>query len=117
MSRSRHIKCSPSSNQMKSTIDNNQLSLIPAQSSKANFLYSPPVMDPKSAHANGDHAVYLSAATKLRRIVEDPNAFLMCPGVYDGFSARIALQVGFDGLYMVCPPFSSLFHTTATDKQ
>jgi hypothetical protein len=42
-----------------------------------------------------------SAATKLRRIVGDEHAFLVCPGVYDGFSARIALQVGFDGLYMV----------------
>ncbi|PGH07797.1 hypothetical protein AJ79_06185 [Helicocarpus griseus UAMH5409] len=41
-----------------------------------------------------------SAATKLRRALEDPNAFLMLPGVYDGFSARIALEVGFDGLYM-----------------
>ncbi|KAL9625513.1 MAG: hypothetical protein Q9160_000223 [Pyrenula sp. 1 TL-2023] len=40
------------------------------------------------------------AATKLRNIVEHPNAFLVCPGVHDGFSARIALQVGFDGLYM-----------------
>lgn len=51
--------------------------------------------------ANGHPSVPLPAATKLRRIVEDPNAFLMCPGVYDGYSARIALQVGFDGLYMV----------------
>ena len=52
---------------------------------------------------NGFHQedFFTSAARKLRRIVEDPNAFLVCPGVYDGFSARIALQVGFDGLYMV----------------
>lgn len=47
------------------------------------------------------------AATKLRHIVEHPNAFLVCPGVHDGFSARIALQVGFDGLYMVLLPFIS----------
>ena len=40
-------------------------------------------------------------ATKLRRTVEDPNGFIMCPGVYDGFSARIAISVGFGGLYMV----------------
>lgn len=26
---------------------------------------------------------------------------IVCPGVYDGFSARIALEVGFDALYMV----------------
>jgi 2-methylisocitrate lyase-like PEP mutase family enzyme len=52
--------------------------------------------------ANGHPSAPLPAATKLRRIVEDPDTFLVCPGVYDGYSARIALQVGFDGLYMVC---------------
>ncbi|KAK2734351.1 hypothetical protein FQN55_002807 [Onygenales sp. PD_40] len=42
----------------------------------------------------------VSAATKLRRKLQDPSSFIMLPGVYDGFSARIALEVGFDGLYM-----------------
>ncbi|KKZ68629.1 methylisocitrate lyase [[Emmonsia] crescens] len=41
-----------------------------------------------------------SVATKLRRTLDDPASFLLLPGVYDGFSARIALEVGFDGLYM-----------------
>ena len=50
-------------------------------------------------HQEADSAV--SAATKLRRIVGDSNGFLICPGVYDGFSARIALEVGFEGIYMV----------------
>ena len=27
---------------------------------------------------------------------------IVCPGVYDGFSARIALSVGCDAMYMVC---------------
>jgi 2-methylisocitrate lyase-like PEP mutase family enzyme len=39
-------------------------------------------------------------ATKLRRIIDDEKAFLVCPGVYDGFSARIALQLGFEGFHM-----------------
>jgi methylisocitrate lyase len=43
----------------------------------------------------------MAAATKLRRLVEDPDSFLLCPGVFDGFSARVALEVGFDGIYMV----------------
>ena len=43
----------------------------------------------------------MAAATKLRKVIEDPNSFLLLPGVYDGFSARIGLEVGFDGLYMV----------------
>ena len=44
-----------------------------------------------------------SAAALFRARVEDPKgAIVVCPGVYDGFSARIALDVGFDCLYMVC---------------
>ena len=44
----------------------------------------------------------ITAATKLRQALQDPNAFITAPGVYDGLSARIALNVGFDALYMVC---------------
>ncbi|KAL4937524.1 hypothetical protein BDV06DRAFT_71491 [Aspergillus oleicola] len=42
----------------------------------------------------------ITAATKLRQALQDPNAFITAPGVYDGLSARIALNVGFDALYM-----------------
>lgn len=41
------------------------------------------------------------ASTKLRRLLDKPNHLIVCPGVYDGFSARVALEVGFDALYMV----------------
>jgi 2-methylisocitrate lyase-like PEP mutase family enzyme len=41
----------------------------------------------------------ISAATKLRRRLEQPG-IIVGPGVYDGFSARIAQSVGFDTLYM-----------------
>ncbi|KAL4998820.1 Pyruvate/Phosphoenolpyruvate kinase-like domain-containing protein [Aspergillus recurvatus] len=41
-----------------------------------------------------------AAASKLRQALQDPNAFVTAPGVYDGLSARIALNVGFDALYM-----------------
>jgi methylisocitrate lyase len=44
---------------------------------------------------------HVSAATKLRDFLENSKDILVCPGVYDGFSARIALSVGFDALYMV----------------
>ncbi|PQE28840.1 carboxyphosphonoenolpyruvate phosphonomutase protein [Rutstroemia sp. NJR-2017a BBW] len=43
---------------------------------------------------------HTSAATKLRDFLENSKDILVCPGVYDGFSARIALSVGFDALYM-----------------
>ncbi|KAJ5266660.1 hypothetical protein N7478_009468 [Penicillium angulare] len=39
-------------------------------------------------------------ATKLRQTLEDPNGFVVAPGVYDGMSARLALAAGFDALYM-----------------
>ncbi|CAD6587516.1 MAG: hypothetical protein ASARMPRED_003167 [Alectoria sarmentosa] len=41
-----------------------------------------------------------SPATKLKRRLEDTTDLIVCPGVYDGFSARIALAVGFDAMYM-----------------
>lgn len=44
-----------------------------------------------------------SPATKLKRRLEDTKDLIVCPGVYDGFSARIALSVGFDAMYMVLP--------------
>ncbi|KAH8698857.1 Pyruvate/Phosphoenolpyruvate kinase-like domain-containing protein [Talaromyces proteolyticus] len=41
----------------------------------------------------------ITPATKLRRKLES-GEFILAPGVYDGFSARIALEVGFDVIYM-----------------
>lgn len=53
--------------------------------------------------------VSASAATVLRKRIEDPaHEIVVCPGVYDGFSARIALEVGFDAMYMVVPWFNLL---------
>lgn len=43
----------------------------------------------------------VSAAIKLRQRLNETDDLILLPGVYDGFSARIALEVGFDGLYMV----------------
>jgi hypothetical protein len=47
------------------------------------------------------HTASTPASTKLRHFLENSKDILLCPGVYDGFSARIALSVGFDALYMV----------------
>jgi hypothetical protein len=44
----------------------------------------------------------MTAVQKLRQMLADPEKFIACPGVYDGFTARIALQEGVDCLYMVC---------------
>ena len=50
-----------------------------------------------------------SPATKLKCRLEDTKDLIVCPGVYDGFSARIALSVGFDAMYMVLPRFLIVF--------
>ena len=42
-----------------------------------------------------------SGATKLRKMIFESNELIVCPGVYDGLSARTALEVGFNALYMV----------------
>ena len=54
-----------------------------------------------SSGANGTYDDIWSPATKLKRRLEDTRDLIVCPGVYDGFSARIALSVGFDAMYMV----------------
>lgn len=51
-----------------------------------------------NGHAAGQH---VTAAAKLRSFLARPNEILLSPGVYDGFTARIALQAGFECLYMV----------------
>lgn len=43
----------------------------------------------------------MTPAGRLRKLLADRSRTIVAPGVYDGFSARIALEVGFDCLYMV----------------
>ena len=50
---------------------------------------------------NGHFDDHWSPATKLKHRLEDTKDLIVCPGVYDGFSARIAMSVGFDTMYMV----------------
>lgn len=50
---------------------------------------APPTYDP--------HA---PASTRLRHIIKNSKDILVCPGVYDGLSARIALSLDFKGMYM-----------------
>lgn len=46
----------------------------------------------------------VAGATKLRRQLRESNELIVCPGVYDGLSARIAMQLGFRALYMASSP-------------
>lgn len=49
-----------------------------------------------------------SGAKKLRHMLENTDELVVCPGVYDGLSARTAMELGFRALYMVSEPAS--FH-------
>ncbi len=49
---------------------------------------------PEAAHS-------LSPATRLKHKLQHTTDLIVCPGVYDGLSARIAQAVGFETLYMV----------------
>ncbi|KAJ5224172.1 uncharacterized protein N7469_007675 [Penicillium citrinum] len=42
----------------------------------------------------------IPAASKLHRMLKDTKDLIVCPGVYDGLSARVAMDLGFKGLYM-----------------
>jgi hypothetical protein len=43
----------------------------------------------------------MSGAKKLRKMIFETNELIICPGVYDGLSARTAIEVGFNAMYMV----------------
>lgn len=49
-----------------------------------------------------------SGATKLRKMIFDTKELIVCPGVYDGLSARTAIELGFDAMYMVSSPTQNL---------
>lgn len=42
------------------------------------------------------------AVARLRELLRQDDHITICPGVYDGLTARIALREGFQCLYMVC---------------
>lgn len=42
-----------------------------------------------------------SSVARLRALLAHETKIVVCPGVYDGLTARIALKAGFDALYMV----------------
>ena len=43
----------------------------------------------------------LTGAKRLRELLQDPNHLVLCPGVFDGLTARLALATGFEAIYMV----------------
>lgn len=54
----------------------------------------------------------ITAGRLLRQRIKERD-FMLAPGVYDGFSARIALEVGFNVLYMVSLLYSFVSEFTS----
>lgn len=52
------------------------------------------------ATTNGHTKKPIAAAQRLRELLADKSRIVTCPGVYDGLTARIALNAGHECLYM-----------------
>lgn len=76
------------------------LKVTPAMEAYANDAATLPIHDASNTTVY-HNAGSMSSATRLKRRLLDTDELIVCPGVYDGFSARIALSVGFTALYMV----------------
>jgi hypothetical protein len=59
----------------------------------------------------------IPGASKLRRILKDTNELIICPGVYDGLSARVAMELGFKAMYMVYEPAALSKRIVETDMK
>ncbi|EWZ91731.1 methylisocitrate lyase [Fusarium oxysporum f. sp. lycopersici MN25] len=63
--------------------------------------------------SQGEDVCTTITAGKLLRQRIEASGFILAPGVHDGFSARIALEVGFDVLYMTGAGVTASVHGCA----
>jgi len=70
------------------------------QQHKVEHLTPPPNTNAPSSIAEPKQASFLPASTRLRNMINKGDRLIICPGVYDGFSARIAMSLPFPALYM-----------------
>ncbi|KAG8528467.1 uncharacterized protein KY384_007385 [Bacidia gigantensis] len=66
--------------------------------SPADGLQAKVATSPTTTHSSLNAS--LSPATRLKFRLQNTNELVVCPGVYDGLSARIAMSVGFQTMYM-----------------
>lgn len=85
------------------TIDHKHLE-PPMETATAPYIVETVPLIPKQIQITAA-APRLAGAAKLKKMIEETGDLIVCPGVYDGVSARVALQVGFDAMYMVPFPF------------
>jgi hypothetical protein len=63
------------------------------------------------------HDEPFTGAKKLRYLLENTDELIVCPGVYDGLSARTAIELGFKSLYMVSVVLSQINYSYVIHKQ
>ena len=51
--------------------------------------------------SNMASSVPVTGAARLRQLLSDSGEIIVCPGVFDGLTARVALKSGAQALYMV----------------
>lgn len=61
-----------------------------------------PPRDADDFSMNDEVEIILPASTRLRNMINHSDKIIVAPGVYDGLSARVALSVGFEAMYMAC---------------
>ncbi|KIW73233.1 hypothetical protein PV04_01367 [Phialophora macrospora] len=63
-------------------------------------------IDASGTNSSGSNTIAVRACSpftggkRLREMLSDPSKVVVCPGVFDGFTARLALAAGYDALYM-----------------
>ena len=90
---------SPPANELKKPAFENKNHSIHVETIEV--IPTPPSTPTKQVSSKLYQQEFLSSATRLKKRIEETDELIVCPGVYDGFSARIALHVGFTALYMV----------------
>lgn len=96
-------KVEESTNTTETVAHGSEANVLP-ESKESNItigaLQVPSLKEPDT-HVPKDMVCPIPGSTKLQRLLKRANDLIVCPGVYDGFSARIAMSVGFQCLYMV----------------
>jgi len=74
---------------------------ISAAAMRQSHGYFTPPQDWDDLSLKDEAEIILPASTRLRHMISHSDRIIVASGVYDGLSARIALSVGFDAMYMV----------------
>ncbi|KAJ5219683.1 hypothetical protein N7468_008887 [Penicillium chermesinum] len=73
---------------------------IAVQAQQKDFFHDVTELQPEPVPAPTLTVQLKPAASRLRRMLRETDELIICPGVYDGLSARVAMELGFKAMYM-----------------